>query len=373
MPLRADRDGEDDVQSLDHGHDIMDIVPERFEYDADHQDQQTGSRHKLILAAVLGVGVLGGAGAVALSMMGGSKHIDPVAQVPVIKADERPVKARPADPGGMEVPNQDKLIYERLGSAAGNEPEVERLLPAPETPQAPPVQPRPAGSAAPPPPTTTQEMFGESRTLTPVTPPSAIHPNAVQQQAVHPTAPAAPAAPAAGGAIPSAPAVAAAPSAPVAAATPVAPAPVAAVSPTPAPVAPAAPPRPLAAPAPAKAAPVAAATPAPAPAPLAAPTKLAAVTPATPPAATARPVSGGTYLIQLGALRSEADANKEWARQKKANADVLGSLSPDIVMVDLGAKGTFFRLRAGPLDEASARSLCGDLTKRNTGCMVVRK
>ena len=65
--------------------------------------------------------------------------------VPVIQADTTTIKSKPSDPGGMEVPNQDKLVYERLGGH-GNDtqsPPGERLLPPPEAPQAPPVQPKP--------------------------------------------------------------------------------------------------------------------------------------------------------------------------------------------------------------------------------------
>lgn len=54
---------------------------------------------------------------------------------PLIKADRSPVKVRPATPGGMEVPNQDKLIYERLRES--DAARVEKLMPAPEKPALP--------------------------------------------------------------------------------------------------------------------------------------------------------------------------------------------------------------------------------------------
>jgi hypothetical protein len=63
------------------------------------------------------------------------------ADVPLIRADERPTKVRPEKPGGMEVPDRDKLIYTQKRAA------VEHLLPPPEKPM-----PRPtAPSAAAPP------------------------------------------------------------------------------------------------------------------------------------------------------------------------------------------------------------------------------
>ncbi|MCH9021083.1 MAG: SPOR domain-containing protein, partial [Proteobacteria bacterium] len=35
-------------------------------------------------------------------------------ELPLIKAEEGPVKMRPDDPGGMAVPNRDKLVYDAL-------------------------------------------------------------------------------------------------------------------------------------------------------------------------------------------------------------------------------------------------------------------
>ncbi|MFP6741226.1 MAG: SPOR domain-containing protein [Alphaproteobacteria bacterium] len=55
------------------------------------------------------------------------------ARLPLIEADEGPTKQRPEDPGGLVIPNQDKLVYEAL-DGAGAEETVERLLPPPEEP-----------------------------------------------------------------------------------------------------------------------------------------------------------------------------------------------------------------------------------------------
>lgn len=60
--------------------------------------------------------------------------------VPLIWADAGPIKVRPAEAGGMEVPHRDKLVYERL---LGTEPDplAGRLMPPAETPLALPVPP----------------------------------------------------------------------------------------------------------------------------------------------------------------------------------------------------------------------------------------
>jgi hypothetical protein len=51
---------------------------------------------------------------------------------PVLRADG-PSKVPPQTPGGLDVPNQDKLVYNQIGEQQVGEA-VERLLPPPETP-----------------------------------------------------------------------------------------------------------------------------------------------------------------------------------------------------------------------------------------------
>ncbi len=78
--------------------------------------------------------------------------------------------------------------------------------------------------------------------------------------------------------------------------------------------------------------------------------------------------------MQLAAVRSLERAQGEWDRLRRMNADLLGKLALSVVKAELGPnKGVFYRLRAGPLaDEATARALCANLTKRKVGCLVVR-
>jgi len=278
----------------DFDRDILDIIPARYDADADSRQARAGSRLRVTVTLVAAVVAVGGIVAAGWHFMGGKKVGGP--GVPVIRADERPIKIRPDDRGGMQVPNQDKLIYERLEQGEGDS-KVERLLPAPEKPQVPPkaaAQPEPPRPAPPPPPA----------------------PPVVQ-----------------------------------------APAPVA--PPAPAPVKPAEPPAVKPAPPP----PVAKL-------PEQVPTK--SVPAAAPPPA-AKVVPGGDYLIQLGALRSAPDAEKEWTRIQKANGDLLAGLKSDVVRVELGEKGVFWRLRAGPLSENAARHLCAELKPRNQGCIVAHK
>jgi cell division septation protein DedD len=61
--------------------------------------------------------------------------------VPLIKAESGPYKARPQKPGGMSVPDQDMQVFSRLDPGQA-QMRVERLLPPPEEAVAPPPPPQ---------------------------------------------------------------------------------------------------------------------------------------------------------------------------------------------------------------------------------------
>ena len=235
--------------------------------------------------------------------------------IPVIKADERPIKTRPDDRGGMQVPNQDKLVYERMDGEG--EAKTERLLPPPEQPHMP-----PKGAVAVTPPALAP-VPAAPLPVTPVTP-------LVQPPQIKPAAPSS--------------------------------SDYSAVQNRQAPT-----PAPAPAPVPVAAKPVK--TPPPAPVSVPAPAPQVAAAPPTPHKVPA----SGEYLVQLGAVRSADAADKEWTRIQHANSEILASLHSDIVRVELGEKGTYWRVRAGPLSEQAGRSICQELGHRNQGCILVHK
>jgi cell division protein FtsN len=104
-------------------------------------------------------------------------------EVPLITADTSPSKRVPEEPGGLDIPNQDKLVYGIIDPDA--EPVVvERLLPPPEEPIAIaplPTQPREEALAdiAPAAGTDADTVGGEAPAAPlPVAPPSAADPGA---------------------------------------------------------------------------------------------------------------------------------------------------------------------------------------------------
>jgi cell division septation protein DedD len=91
------------------------------------------------------------------------------------------------------------------------------------------------------------------------------------------------------------------------------------------------------------------------------------------PAAAPPPAAKGGYRVQLGALRSEGAAKEEWARLKQRHGDLLGGLGAAMSRTEIPEKGTFWRIQAGPIADASkAEHVCADLKKRGVGCILVR-
>ena len=123
----------------------------RTELYADPREREVAPRFRGLIAGLVTVVVLGVfAGGLwfayqqGLRRGGGSMG---AADVPLISADERPTKVKPENPGGMEVPDRDKLIYTQ------KRPTVEHLLPPPEKPMPRPTAPSaavPSGSPQPP-------------------------------------------------------------------------------------------------------------------------------------------------------------------------------------------------------------------------------
>jgi cell division septation protein DedD len=83
--------------------------------------------------------------------------------------------------------------------------------------------------------------------------------------------------------------------------------------------------------------------------------------------------AGGSFRVQIAATRDEATARSEFERLKKAHADLLGELSGTVVKADLGDKGVFYRVQAGPVaDHDKAEKLCTELKKFSIACIIVK-
>lgn len=109
-----------------------------------------------------------------------------------------------------------------------------------------------------------------------------------------------------------------------------------------------------------------------APEPASAPKPEAASAPApTAPVAAAAPASGGAFVVQIMALREEAEVRGAWAALQKKHGAVLGGHALDIERADLGDKGIFYRVRAAGFESrAAAISACEKLKAAGQDCMV---
>lgn len=118
--------------------------------------------------------------------------------------------------------------------------------------------------------------------------------------------------------------------------------------------------------------------PAPLPAIVVTPPPAAPAVPTAPaPAPAAAPVAaahgGKGFRLQLGAVRSADGAKQEWEKLQRKHPDVLSKLSFTAERVELGERGVFFRIQAGPIpDGAMAERSCAALKQRGVGCILVK-
>lgn len=237
---------------------------------ADPREREARPRFRGLVVSLVALVVIGVfAGGLWFAYQQGLRHggsSTGVADIPLIRADERPTKVKPENPGGMEVPDRDKLIYTQKRAT------VEHLLPPPEKPMPRPTAPSAAAPSGVPQPPLVTAAAGASNPASPVQ---------SQQPASKP------------------------------------------------------------------------------------PAKVGLA-----PAAAAKPQLTGGTRIQLASVRSEEAARQEWDRIRRANPDLLGSVSATFPRADLGEKGVFYRLETAPI--ADAERVCGELRRRNVGCIIAR-
>ena len=285
------------------------------------------------------------------------------ATTPVVAADTAAYKEKPENPGGMDVPFQDAVVFDQLQGQSESKPEgdtIESLLPPPEQPvaanaTAPVAEPTDAAKSATAVATAANEAKpaeaeADATTTTTTTTTTAPSADTIIKETPEAKPLAAETDPAA------APIASSSPEpknleAPTEIKTPEA---VKKETPKPAEVIAAPTPKPIAKPAPVVASPK----------PIASPEPITAPTPA--PAA----VSSGAYRIQLGAFRDEAAARSAWGSVQKQFSQLSG-VAPAFPRADLGAKGVFYRAQGTNLSKESADSLCRTINASKAGSCIV--
>ena len=234
-----------------------------------------------------------------------------VAEVPLIKALPGAMKEKPEDPGGLKIPNQDKLVFERITPKA-QDPIAAKLAPAPEEPiveVAAPAAPALMNGL-----NSVNPQAGMAKTAQPTTKRMLVKAVAPKVESLLPTLPTSPA--------------------------------TAKTAPKPAANFPAITPE------------VASLKP---------PEVKAPVTQIVAGNATK---SG--YRIQMGAYRKADLAHLAWNRLRKAHSDLLAGLTGHTERVELGKRDTLYRVQAGFYQNmADARSACGKLKAKKQDCIIV--
>jgi cell division protein FtsN len=94
---------------------------------------------------------------------------------------------------------------------------------------------------------------------------------------------------------------------------------------------------------------------------------------ATPPTA-AKPAAAasGDYVLQIGAYKSEGEADAAWKSYQRKHA-MLSGYASDVKQADLGEKGTWYRLRIGAFSKDAASTLCTRLKADGGDCLLAKK
>lgn len=259
----------------------------------------------LILAGVIGYMYLTDKSEVDNANIGGDV-------VPLIKADSSPEKEKPQEPGGMDIPHQDKLVFDQMENKSDNDKDdmkVENLLPPAEQPQ---DLPATGGSSD-----QYKEIVVNEGTA------------AASKPVTEDITPAAP--------------------------TPVAPAPEVAKVEAPKAVEP---PAPVVEEKPVTIAPEVAPK---------------AEAPVVKETGNFKAEAGGTYWLQLVSLKSVDAAQSAAKVFAKKHPSVLGQLDINVAKADVGAKGTFYRLQFGAFKQkADAQKACAALKAEKQDCIIVQ-
>lgn len=82
----------------------------------------------------------------------------------------------------------------------------------------------------------------------------------------------------------------------------------------------------------------------------------------------------GDYYIQVGSVRSADGAEGEWKKIQQKYRSALNGYSHRVERADLGAKGVFYRIQAGPVSRDAANTACNNIKQKTPGgCWIVKK
>ncbi len=92
--------------------------------------------------------------------------------------------------------------------------------------------------------------------------------------------------------------------------------------------------------------------------------------PAAAPAAASKALASAGYVLQIGAYKSQADAESAWKTYKAKHAALLTGYSENVQQADLGEKGTWYRLRIGGFSDREVANALSDRLKADGGACI---
>ncbi len=79
------------------------------------------------------------------------------------------------------------------------------------------------------------------------------------------------------------------------------------------------------------------------------------------------------FYVQLSSITDQARSDAEWAKLQTRYPSMLDNAPHRVQRAELGDRGTFYRIQAGPFEKDGAVSICEQIKSVNpNGCLVVK-
>ncbi len=92
-----------------------------------------------------------------------------------------------------------------------------------------------------------------------------------------------------------------------------------------------------------------------------------------PSAKTSPSYTSGRYHVQLGSFRDQTSAQSAWKKLQKDFSPTLDGVTRNIERADLGEKGIYYRVQGVNLSKDSANTICASINAQKSGACLVKK
>lgn len=131
-------DFRDEEEDLDKNGEFLDEFRQRLNSQSvenlEERKNEISRSQNVFIGTILGIGL---AGIVSWFILSSDYTQTEDVDIPVVRRPQTAIKVQPADPGGMEILNQDKTVYDIVEKKETDDIKVENLLPPPEEPKMP--------------------------------------------------------------------------------------------------------------------------------------------------------------------------------------------------------------------------------------------